>query len=430
MSTASVHGKPAKLTSDQLAAVKSELGAILNSEHFSSTKRSSDFLEFVVARALAGDYESLTERNLGAELFGRPIDYETGTDAIVRVRANDVRHRLADFYSERHAASEVTINLPSGSYIPDFQWTESSDAAPAINAPQPHGSLAGEPVEGSSAAAGLRDQAARPNLIRPVLVVTVLLLAVVAAVLLFVRTAIHGDRALREFWQPLIQDRAKVIICFGNATSFWPSESVRQALEKGDQALLQDPGRITVTRDDTVTVGNLRAAVSISNLLSGYGIANELRWPQEVQSEDLDASNAIFIGGLNNPWSMSLNEGLRYSMKQIQTGSGPIWTIEDRTSSNHDWSITSPYPESSSVDYALITRIIDRDRRRVVISVGGLSQFGTQAAGEFLADESALSSFERAAPSGWEHRNLQIVLGMRIDGRKIVSPRVLATNFW
>jgi hypothetical protein len=127
---------------------------------------------------------------------------------------------------------------------------------------------------------------------------------------------------------------------------------------------------------------------------------------------------------------MSLNEGLRFSFKQIQTGSGPIWTIQDRTTPNQNWSITEPYPEPSSVDYALITRVIDRERRRVVISVGGLSQFGTEAAGEFLVDETALSNFARTAPSGWEQRNLQIVLGMRIDGRKIVNPRILATNVW
>jgi len=430
MATASVHGKPGKLTSEQTAAVKNELDAILNSDYFSSTKRSSDFLEFVVKGALAGDCENLTERSIGAVLFGRPIDYETGTDAIVRVRANDVRHRLASFYSEHHPDSRVSIYLPPGSYIPEFHWSESGEPKTPTNARDAGASLNLETVEGSSAAIEIRNQTVRTKLTKSVLTAAVLLLSVVAGVIIFWRATTHRDRTLREFWQPLIRDHGRVIVCFGNATSFWPSESVRQALEKGDRALLENPGRITVTRDDTVTVGNLRAAVSISNLLSGYGIANELRWPQEVQSEDLNRSNAIFIGGLNNPWSMSLNEGLRYSMKQVQTENGPVWTIQDRRSPNQDWSITAPYPEASSVDYALITRVIDRERGRVVISVGGLGQFGTQAAGEFLTDESALSAFERTAPSGWEHRNLQIVLGMRIDGRKIVSPRILATNVW
>lgn len=138
----------------------------------------------------------------------------------------------------------------------------------------------------------------------------------------------------------------------------------------------------------------------------------------------------IFIGALNNPWSMSLNEGLRFSFKQIQTGSGPIWTIQDRTSASQNWSITKAYPEQNEVDYALITRIIDHEGKRVEISVGGLSQFGTQAAGEFLTNEEAMSAFAKGATQGWEQHNIQIVLEMKIDGRRIVSPRIVATNVW
>ena len=53
------------------------------------------------------------------EIFHRRSDYNTGTDAIVRVTANDVRRRLAQFYS-RHPDQRLRISLPLGSYIPDF----------------------------------------------------------------------------------------------------------------------------------------------------------------------------------------------------------------------------------------------------------------------------------------------------------------------
>jgi hypothetical protein len=99
-----------------------ELTAILASDSFSSSKRCRDFLEFVVKRALAGDFESLTERFLGAELFGRAIDYETATDSIVRVRATDVRRRLSQYYSGQRSRSPVRIGLIAGGYVPEFQW--------------------------------------------------------------------------------------------------------------------------------------------------------------------------------------------------------------------------------------------------------------------------------------------------------------------
>src|SRR6266702_7039944 len=115
----------------QAAAVMAELAAILASNSFSSSKRCEDFLEFVVRRALAGDYESLTERFLGVELFGRAVDYETATDSIVRVRANDVRRRLGQYYSGQRSTTPVRIDLIPGGYIPEFHWrTEDKDDPP------------------------------------------------------------------------------------------------------------------------------------------------------------------------------------------------------------------------------------------------------------------------------------------------------------
>ncbi len=399
MATTAVHGKLSKLTPGQAAAIQNELDAILNSGQFSGTKRGSDFLQFVVTKALVGDYESLTERALGIELFGRPVDYETGSDAIVRVRANDVRRRLTQFYSEHQRVSQVIVNLPSGSYIPEFHWSSSSEAptTPTNTADPAHSSVA-ESATSPGAALDPRRAAARNRLMKPILAAAALLVTVSAGLILFTRNSASPDHALKEFWQPLIQERSPVIVCFGNAVSFWPSQSVRQAIEDGDLALSANPGPLVETRDDTVTVGNLRAAVSILNVLRSYGISNELRWPQEVQSTDLDRSNVIFVGAFNNPWSMSLNRDLRFSFKQFHSESNFIWMIQDRTSPNQNWSITKAYPERSDVDYALITRIIDHEGKRVVISVGGLSQFGTQAAGEFLTNEAALNAFAAVLP--------------------------------
>src|SRR6266700_6029894 len=110
------------LTQDQSDAVLAELKAILASDSFSSSNRCRDFLDFVVKRALAGDYGNLTERFIGVEIFGRAVDYETATDTIVRVRANDVRRRLGQYYSGQRSTTPVRIDLIPGGYIPEFHW--------------------------------------------------------------------------------------------------------------------------------------------------------------------------------------------------------------------------------------------------------------------------------------------------------------------
>jgi len=427
---ATAHGDPRKLTPEQAVDAQAELDMLLQSEHFSGSKRCCEFLEFVVKNALAGDYRNLTERVLGAELFGRPIDYETASDAIVRVRANDVRRRLAQHYSEERPGSRIRICLSSGSYIPEFHWlSPEATVAPAHESDTSH-SLIGAAAASPAATAAAGSETAWQRLTKPLLIAAVLLLAVNAFLMLFARNSAPHGKVLKEFWQPLIRDHRSVIVCFGDTRSYWPSLAVSQAIAKSNKAFVVNPGEISVIKDETITEGNLRAALSVVSLLSASGVSSELLWPKEVQPADLDSSNVIYIGALNNPWSVSLNEGLRFSFKKIQTEAGTIWMIQDSKSPSLQWSISEAYPKQSSTDYALITRIIDREGKRVVISVGGLSQFGTEAAGEFLTDEEALDAFTHSAPGGWQNRNLQIVLGMKIDGRRIVDPKILATNVW
>jgi len=273
-------------------------------------------------------------------------------------------------YSRERSGSKFRISLPARSYIPEFHWLAPESSAPA-DASGPSAFLIGAAAASPTARVEVPTETVWQRLSKSLLIVTVLLLAVNAILTLFTHNPTPPASVLREFWQPQIQDNGGAIVCFGNATSFWPSESVRQAIENGDQAPLENPGRITVTRDDTVTAGNLRAAVSISDLFSGYGITNQLRWPQEVQSAEVNRSDAIFVGAFNNPWSMSLNENLRFFFKGIQTQSQTVSTIQDRTSPGQKWAITQAYPEQNNADYALITRVIDREGKRVVISLAG-----------------------------------------------------------
>jgi hypothetical protein len=82
--------------------------------------RSGQFLQYIVDQAIAGHFESLKERAIGVELFGRSPSYGTGDDAIVRVTASDVRKRLQQHYRIYGASSKFRVTLPLGSYIPEI----------------------------------------------------------------------------------------------------------------------------------------------------------------------------------------------------------------------------------------------------------------------------------------------------------------------
>ena len=122
MSTAGQLSKPPELSPEQVRLVRDHLRELAASPAFAGSKRSQDFIQLIVEHALAGRWDNLRERMIGAEMFGRPIDYDTANDAVVRVKATEVRKKLSQYYLEREGAPSVRIELASGSYVPRFQW--------------------------------------------------------------------------------------------------------------------------------------------------------------------------------------------------------------------------------------------------------------------------------------------------------------------
>jgi TolB-like protein/Flp pilus assembly protein TadD len=116
-------GEPGLLDPEQISLVRRHLNQVLASTAFAGSRRTQDFLRLIVGHALDGETDSLRERMIGAEMFGRPISYDTGSDSVVRVRASEVRKKLAQFYgSASKEQLPVWIELPSGCYVPRFHF--------------------------------------------------------------------------------------------------------------------------------------------------------------------------------------------------------------------------------------------------------------------------------------------------------------------
>jgi TolB-like protein/thioredoxin-like negative regulator of GroEL len=124
---------PEEFGPERLGLVRDHLKDVFASKAFAGSKRAQDFLQLIVEHALAGRLDSLRERMIGAEMFGRRIDYDTANDAVVRVKATEVRRKLAQYYQESTKPPVVRIELPSGSYVPKFYWE--SLAAPPVPSP-------------------------------------------------------------------------------------------------------------------------------------------------------------------------------------------------------------------------------------------------------------------------------------------------------
>lgn len=154
MSAMDPSSKTDELSAEQNRSVRRHLEEIIASSAFAGSKRSQDFLQLIVEHALAGRFDSLRERMIGAEMFGRPVAYDTANDAVVRVKASEVRRKLAQFYREAPSPSPVRIELPTGSYVPKFHWgpfilPNAETSPPAVEHVPTTESFDGEPGETS-----------------------------------------------------------------------------------------------------------------------------------------------------------------------------------------------------------------------------------------------------------------------------------------
>jgi Tol biopolymer transport system component len=100
--------------------VRAQLDRILASAAFADADRASNFLRFVVLRALAGRAGEIKESVIAVEALGRSPSFDSRSDAIVRVEARRLRDRLDSYYLREGAGDPVAISLPKGGYVPEF----------------------------------------------------------------------------------------------------------------------------------------------------------------------------------------------------------------------------------------------------------------------------------------------------------------------
>jgi len=115
-----------ELQPDEICRYRSELQAtvavVCKSSSFRTSAKSCQFLRFIVQRTLGGKVDELKERVIGIELLGREASYDTGSDAGVRVRANDVRKRLAAYYAATTTGLEYTVDIPQARMCRAFMF--------------------------------------------------------------------------------------------------------------------------------------------------------------------------------------------------------------------------------------------------------------------------------------------------------------------
>lgn len=421
---------PANFAQEQVAAVRAELQSILTSDSFSGSHRCRDFLELVVSRALAGDHESLTERFLGVELFGRAIDYETSSDAIVRVRANDVRRRLAQYYAERQSDGPVRIELIAGAYVPEFHWGPNGSSKAGTSAILPgHTNPAEEKVASEIPPVKLPVESSTRSRHRAQWIAggALIVVAAIMALLLLRPRPSNFDR----FWHPVLHASSSPVLVLPTTNTL---QVALNAEKKYPEPTSGTPVSYSIAdlqqyHNWHVSLPVLQGTMSVALALQRKGQTPIVRIGTDLKQDELRGHPVIAVGSFSNPWTRENISALRFTFDRGESDNDSP-RIRDSRNPQRFWMLTSTYPESQSKDYAIITRTFDPETHVPFVSLAGLHSFGNQIAGEFITQEASWNDFASRVPAGWDEMNLQIVLEADLIGTTPSAPRIVDVYVW
>ena len=418
------------------------LDDILRSTPFRTSRQCQDLFRYIVEHSLAGGDDSLRERVIGIEVFGRAPDYDTAQDPVVRLRAADVRKRLAQYYqTQKNSTSQWKIEIPTGSYKAQFHRPEvaASPVATATDVTHPSSS---EAIASQHTERLTGTRLAKRNLFWAT-GAAILVAAVFAGLRLTHYTTTPTSSAIDLFWGPVLENPKPVFVCTGSNSVYVLSS---KAIEKY-RAIHPRPQDATTNletvvpleelrilsgddfipvKDRFLTTGDASAIAQISSLLTSRHHPYDLRFGTDLSFGDLRNSSAVLIGAFNNSWTLSMTGNLRFV---YESGDSPQMHVQDKLDASRSW-WPKALGEKDSEDYAIVSRILDSKTGSSLVIIAGLTHRGTQAAGDFITNSELVAEFVKQAPKDWARKNQQIVLHTNVVNDIPGSPTVVASYYW
>lgn len=444
--------KQGSLKNDLHQAIRLELDEMLGAPIFAQSARCKNFLSFIVSETLAGNAPQLKERIIGINVFKRANDYDTGDDSIVRVTANEVRKRIGQFYLETSKRHSVHIELPRGSYVPEFRLNPTTPGIDETASPDnPETSIHSEQVphdassppheehgstshmhpasdqpstvtEGPSFYAGQKSSIRRGVSRLTWGAVVLVILGLVCAV------GVWHMRSLQKppsVWAAFRNSEVPVLICLG-AHDLPPTNWTMSTSDA-------DRFPNLILRKQVIPIDDASVIANLGSLLGVQRVPFRVTSADPSSLSDLRRQPVILVGALDNKWSLLISNGLPYRLERVYTqGGNGIWTgsIIDSKNPSRRWNVDFSIPMSNwQHDYAIVARFDDSLTGVPVMLEGGLGNNGSLAASEFLSSHDLDRSLANE-PTCSGRKSFEAIIETEIIDAKPGPPHALRIVCW
>jgi hypothetical protein len=399
-------------TAEEQASIRRQLERVLAHSSFRNSRRYQAFLRYVIEEKLQGNGLHLKERMIGVSVFHQPLNYDTNANSVVRVTAGEIRRRLAQYYLEANLEDEIVIELPLGSYVPEFRVHDPAPP-PEIMLPDLERQLSlgsEEPIKQEilvvqESADPSRGAGWSRNAIAVFVGACLLAVSFAAGLATRERTTSEGDR----IWNGAFGHQ-KVLLCSGSM------ETARQP---------QSDGQVQHSYFG-FSYTTARTAVIIGSAIGHAGGSAFLLPEQDAKFEDLQRSPAVLIGAFNNEWTLRLQSPLRYQFFRSPDGS-VSGIVDTKNPGSKRFMID---PSQPARDYGIVAHFQSPTTGQSTVIAAGVAMHGTAAARMFLDSPELLKDFSKSAPTGWEKGNYEIVLASDLVNNLADPPKIVDAYFW
>jgi hypothetical protein len=176
--------------------------------------------------------------------------------------------------------------------------------------------------------------------------------------------------------------------------------------------------------------GDAVCAIKLAVLLQSKNKQFQVRGEASTPYQDLRGNSVVLIGGYNNRWTQRLTGNLRYYFLRLAAQNRD--ELRDRQNPGGTPWVISGEPRNPDIfdDYAIVSRVVDASTEKPLIAVAGVTQYGTQSAGDFITNPGYLHQAFQKAPAGWYAKNIQVVLKTRVVTGAAGPPQVVAMHLW
>lgn len=376
------------------------LQRVWSSRHFEKSARIQEFLRYVCERASQEPSTEIHEQEIGHWVFGRPADYDTSQDNIVRVTASQARKKLEQYFATEGAWEATVLEIPRGQYVPIFRKRSAAREEPASAPPEPRRQY--WPA------------------IRPRLVLTLAACAPLLAMLaiwlaaelrnqrLAARSELEANPVLNALWSQLLPGggRTDLVVADSSLSLFEDlidrpltlSEYLKPDLWSRNEALSSKPDRQVVAelaaRRRYTSLPSVTVAYRIAQLVGRDRGRVFVCSARDFSVRQMKLDNVILLGSRRaNPWVELIED--RFNFRFGYDGTSRESYFQNRQP--HPGELPA-YRNDKIVSYCHIAFLPNLGRTGNILVIAGTEIEGTETGGEFVTSEHSIAQLRPFAP--------------------------------